>query len=115
VIELDDTSGTPPFEQVRDRVTALVDSGDLAAGDRLPTVRGLADQLGVAPGTVARAYRDLERAGVIETRGRAGSFVTGDGVARRARTAALDYLAETAALGLTPDEAVALLAEVRAG
>jgi DNA-binding transcriptional regulator YhcF (GntR family) len=113
VIELDHASGAPPFEQVRDQVVALVDGGGLQPGDRLPTVRGLADELGVAPGTVARAYRELERAGVIETRGRAGSFVTGDDVARRARTAALAYLAETAALGLSPAEAVALVEEVR--
>ena len=55
---------------------------------------------GLAPNTVARAYRELERAGVIETRGRAGSFVTGDQVAGRAKAAAAAYLAETAALGL---------------
>ena len=49
-------------------------------GHRLPTVRALAQELGIANNTVARAYRELEVAGAIETRGRAGSFVTGDAV-----------------------------------
>jgi len=108
-IRLDAGSGVPPYEQIRTRVSEAVDAGDLEAGDRLPTVRGLADELGVAPGTVARAYRELEQAGVIETRGRSGSFVTGDGVQRRAKAAALAYLAETRALGLSDTEAVALV------
>lgn len=112
MIELDQGSATPPFEQLRALVTAQVESGELQPGDRLPTVRALADQLGVATGTVARSYRELEQAGVIETRGRAGSFVTGDRVAMRAKAAALAYLAEARALGLGEAEAAALVAEL---
>lgn len=56
-------------------VEAGVRSGRLAAQDRLPTVRGLADELGVSPTTVASAYRDLQRRGVIETGGRRGTRI----------------------------------------
>jgi DNA-binding transcriptional regulator YhcF (GntR family) len=109
VIDLDSTSGTPPYEQIRAQVAAQVETGALQPGHRLPTVRGLADELGLATNTVARAYRELEQSGVIETRGRSGSFVTGDQVGRRAKAAALAYLAETRALGLNATEAVALV------
>jgi DNA-binding transcriptional regulator YhcF (GntR family) len=108
-ITLDPAGATPPYEQIRAQVVAHVEQGGLQPGDRLPTVRRLAEDLGVAPNTVARAYRELEQSGVIETRGRAGSFVTGDQVERRAKQAAADYLAQTKALGLSAAEALALV------
>lgn len=79
-------------------------SGELPAGSRLPTVRGLAEELGVAPGTVARAYRELEEAGVVETRGRNGTFValSDDSATRTAQEAARTYVERLRALGL-PD------------
>ena len=64
--------------QLREQITAAAVAGSLPAGTKLPTVRALADQLGLAPNTVAKAYRELENAGVIETRGRAGSYVALD-------------------------------------
>ena len=109
MIDLDSASSTPPYEQIRSQLAADVDTGALQPGDRLPTVRRLAEDLGVAANTVARAYRELEQAGVIETRGRAGSFVTGDQVTRKAKAAAVAYLAETKALGLSAAEALALV------
>lgn len=109
MITLDPTSPDPPYEQVRSRIVERVSSGELRPGDRLPTVRRLAEDLGVAANTVARAYRELEQAGVIETRGRSGSFVTGDQVERSAKEAAAAYLARTRALGLSADEALALV------
>ena len=99
MIDVDSASGTPPYEQIRSQLAAHVDTGALQPGDRLPTVRRLAEDLGVATNTVARAYRELEQSGVIETRGRGGSFVTGDQVTRKAKEAAVAYLAETKALG----------------
>lgn len=64
-------SAVPPFEQIRAGVTSLVQAGHLAPGAPLPSVRALAQDLGIAPGTVARAYRELEAAGVVRTvRGR---------------------------------------------
>jgi DNA-binding transcriptional regulator YhcF (GntR family) len=109
MIDLDDTSSIPPYEQVRSQIAAQVEGGTLQPGDRLPTVRRLADELGLATNTVARAYRELEQSGTIETRGRAGSFVTGDQVTRKAKAAAVAYLAETKALGLSAAEALALV------
>ncbi|MFJ3956108.1 GntR family transcriptional regulator [Arthrobacter sp. NPDC090010] len=68
-------SPVPPFEQVRAQFEAMIRSGELPDGARLPTVRALAGDLGLAAGTVARAYRELEAAGLIRTARRSGSTV----------------------------------------
>ena len=75
-------------------------------------MRALADDLGLAPGTVARAYKELEALGVVETRGRAGTFVTGSGVERSLREAASSYVASVRALGVADDEALAAVRRV---
>lgn len=108
VITIDSTLPEPPYDQVKRQITQLVADGVLAPGDKLPTVRRLADDLGLAPNTVARAYRELEAAGVVDTRGRAGTFITGDERSRAARRAAADYAQATRALGLTSAEAIEL-------
>lgn len=74
-IEVDLAAGVPPYEQIRTQVLAHVSARRLRAGDRLPTIRALASDLGVASGTVARAYRELESAGVVVTRRRTGTVV----------------------------------------
>lgn len=74
-LRVDLSSPVPPFEQIRAGIAVLVGRGDLAPGARLPTVRALAADLGVAAGTVARAYRELEAAGVVDSRGRRGTTV----------------------------------------
>ena len=61
MLAIDPTLPTPPFEQVKDQIVAQRASGELPAGHRLPPVRALAAELGVAPNTVARAYRELGR------------------------------------------------------
>lgn len=76
-LEVDHRSAVPPYEQIRARITELVAIGALVPGARLPPVRQLAADLGVATGTVARAYRELELAGTVEARGRHGTIVTG--------------------------------------
>lgn len=90
-ITVDAASGVAPFEQVRDQFADLIASGTLAEGDKLPTVRGLATDLQLAPGTVARAYKELEAQGLVTTRSRAGTVV-----APRAQSAdiALRHLAD---------------------
>jgi DNA-binding transcriptional regulator YhcF (GntR family) len=108
-IRVDHGDPTPPFEQVRAAVAAQVAAGELRPGDRLPTVRALAGDLGLAVNTVAKAYRELELAGVIETRGRAGSFVTGNRRDAAARAAAAAYVAEARALGLSDAEVLELV------
>ena len=70
-------SATPPYEQIRAQISSLIALGALAPGTRLPTVRRLAADLGIAAGTVARAYRELEQSGLIETRRRNGTVVAG--------------------------------------
>ena len=77
-------------------------------GTRLPTIRRLAADLGLAVNTVGRAYRELEEAGLIETRGPAGSFVSaaGEQGRERARRAAAEYAAVIASLGIDATEAV---------
>lgn len=109
MISLDPQSPVPPYEQVRAGVATAVSAGELQPGDRLPTVRRLAQDLGLAVNTVARAYRELEASGVIETRGRAGSFVTGDTRNRDLQQAAAEYLARVRALGADNDTALALV------
>ena len=109
MITLDPQAPEPPFEQIRASFARQIEDGELSAGVRLPTVRRLAGELGVAANTVARAYRGLEEAGLIETRGRAGSFVAGAGVDREARAAAAAYAERVRSLGLGADEAVSLV------
>lgn len=66
---------TPPYEQLRRQFAQLIGSGHLQPGERLPPVRQLAGDLGLAAGTVARTYRELEAAGLIRTRRGGGTRV----------------------------------------
>lgn len=72
---VDATSPVPPYQQVVDHVVGLVEQGTVDAGTKLPPVRALAEQLGLAANTVAKAYRLLESAGWVETRGRNGTVI----------------------------------------
>ncbi|MBX9247016.1 GntR family transcriptional regulator, partial [Actinotalea ferrariae] len=74
-LRVDLTAPTPVYEQIRAQVAGLVAVGALAAGERLPASRDLARDLGVAVGTVQRAYRELEAAGVVTSRRRTGTVV----------------------------------------
>ncbi|MBD0672009.1 GntR family transcriptional regulator [Streptomyces sp. CBMA156] len=108
-LSVDPASATPPYEQIRARIAGLARSGELPTGLRLPTVRALAEELGVAAGTVARAYRELEADGVVETHGRRGTLIaaTGDAAHRLAAEAAAEYAARASRLGLSPADALA--------
>jgi DNA-binding transcriptional regulator YhcF (GntR family) len=105
---IDTSSPVPPFEQLRMQLADQARSGDLAAGTRLPTVRKLAEDLGLAPNTVARAYRELEADGFIETRGRNGSFVSaqGDAAEKQAQEAARAYADRILKLGISRPQAL---------
>ena len=85
ILSVDPDSPVPPYEQIRSQVASMVATGVLPAGARLPAIRQLAGDLGLADGTVARAYRELETEGVILTRGRHGTFVNDGGVRRPSR------------------------------
>ncbi|KJY16177.1 GntR family transcriptional regulator [Streptomyces sp. WM6373] len=109
-ITIDGSAGSAaPYEQLRAQIAARARSGKLPAGFKLPTVRGLAEELGLAANTVAKAYRALETDGVIETRGRNGTFVAaaGEGAAREAASAAQAFAERVHRLGLTEAEAIA--------
>lgn len=74
-IRVDLASPVPPYEQIRSQVSMLASTGTLAVGDRLPTIRMLAADLGVAPGTVARAYKELEAEGTVTALRRRGTVI----------------------------------------
>ena len=102
---------TPPYEQLRRQLTGLIRHGALAAGDRLPPVRQLAADLGLAAGTVARAYRELEAAGLVESRRGVGTRVAAaaepvDPGRHRAvlHERAAGFVREARLLGATDDE-----------
>jgi DNA-binding transcriptional regulator YhcF (GntR family) len=114
IITVDPQSPTPPFEQIRIAIRQLVATGALPVGARLPTVRQLAADLGIAPGTVGRAFRELELEGIIESRGRHGTHVksaprrpqAAAERVRRIRDAATAYAAIAAELAIDPDTAI---------
>jgi GntR family transcriptional regulator len=90
VLTVDPRSGVPIYLQVIEQIKRSVAIGILQAGEQLPTVKQLALDLTINPNTVAKAYRELERDGVIETAPGRGSFVRGNGAIETTRTAAAD-------------------------
>ena len=105
---VDPASAEPPFEQVRAQLAGLITSGRLLPGDRLPTVRALAADLGLAVNTVARAYKELEASGLVETRRRAGTVVASGEHTADVAVAALAAKYALAARGAGLDDAAAL-------
>jgi DNA-binding transcriptional regulator YhcF (GntR family) len=115
ILHLRTDSPVPPYEQLRAQIATMVASGVLAPGARLPTIRQLAGDLGLAAGTVTRAYRELERDGVIAGRGRHGTFVRDRPAAavqpsdlgRRLEEAARWFAVQASQLGADPSTALA--------
>src|SRR5689334_14981929 len=110
-ILVDPASPVPPFEQVRAQLAASIRGGELAAGERLPTVRRLADDLGLAANTVARTYKELEAEGLVETRGRNGTVVSWspDVDTASLEQAAAAFASRARSLGVAPEEARRLI------
>ena len=104
-------SGGPPTDQVRDQIRGLITTGQLAAGERLPSVRQLATDLDVAPGTIAKAYKALETEGILETRIGSGTRVgmTASSTARSVVEAARKLAAASHRQGVDLDEATRVL------
>lgn len=115
-LTVDPADPTPPYEQLRRQLAALIGSGALGPGDRLPPLRQLAGDLGLAVGTVARTYRELEAEGLLTSR-RGGGTRVADGARRlpaadrraRLRDLAAAYLVQARALGATDEEIRAAL------
>jgi GntR family transcriptional regulator len=96
ILSVDPDRALPVYEQVREQIKRMVASGTLPAGTRLPTIRQLAADLGLAKGTIERAYDLLESDTVIKTQGRKGSFVMEMAKAtKHQQTIALDAAAES--------------------
>lgn len=118
ILRIQPGSRVPPYEQIRSQVATMATTGVLSEGTRLPTIRQLSRDLGLAGGTVARAYRELEADGVIVTRGRHGSFLA-DSNGHGRHAASDDVLADVAQafvvqarqLGADSERAVKLVQE----
>ena len=117
-INISAKEGAPIYQQIVNQVKYLVASGRLAPGEEIPPIRALAEQLTINPNTVARAYLELERAGVVTKRHGAGTYVSESGspLARRERVRILTrridaLLAEAVNMGIELDEIVGLLRE----
>lgn len=105
-VVLDATSPEPPYDQIRTQIARQVRTGELVPGQKLPTVRALAQELSVAANTVARSYRELEHRGVVVTRGRLGTFIAGDSVDSAVKQASADFVDQMRALGLDDEQIV---------
>jgi DNA-binding transcriptional regulator YhcF (GntR family) len=100
-VRIDPEAARPLFDQLRTQIIGGIRDGRLSPGTRLPTVRELAGELRMAVNTVARAYRELEGAGVVETRGRFGTFVARADPADAAMAAAAHaFVAAARSLGV---------------
>ena len=115
-LHLSPNDGVPIYLQIVQQVRYLVAAGRLVPGEELPPIRVLAEQLRINPNTVARAYRELETAGVVTKRRTAGTYVSdaGSPLARRERLRILTertdaLLAEARQLGFDLEMVVALL------
>ena len=110
-LEIDAASAVPPFEQLRAQLAERIRGGVIAPGERLPTVRGLADDLGLAVNTVARTYRELEAEGLVETRGRNGTVVSWspDSGTRELEQTAAAFAARARSFGVPPEAARLLI------
>ncbi len=115
VLTMDPDDPTPPYEQLRRQLADLITAGQLGPGDRLPPLRQLAGDLGLAVGTIARTYRELEHEGLLVSRRGGGTRVAADGraptSARRQLlgSMAADFVSRARQLGFTDEEITAAL------
>jgi GntR family transcriptional regulator len=114
-IHISTADGVPIYQQIVNQIKYLVSSGRLTAGEELPPIRTLAEKLVINPNTVARAYRELEGAGIVEKRRTAGTYISDQGspLARRERlkilTERIDaLLAEARQMDIAFEEVVKL-------
>ena len=110
-IEVDGRSGVPIYVQIVNQVRHAVGVGGLKSGERLPTVRRLAEELAIAPNTIVKAYNELQRMGLVESRAGVGTVVAagGEEVAREQRVEEVfrrlrALVRDAAALGISEDE-----------
>jgi DNA-binding transcriptional regulator YhcF (GntR family) len=111
ILRVEPQSPVPPYEQIRSQIATMASSGVIKEGTRLPSIRQLASDLGLAGGTVARAYRELEREGIITTRGRHGTFVDKvsppTSIERELQAAARSFVVRATQLGADAAQGIA--------
>ncbi len=110
-IEVDTRSGVPIYVQIVSQVKHALEVGGLRSGDKLPTVRALAEELTIAPNTIVKAYNELRRMGIVESRPGVGTVVAEgiEEVSRERRVEAVyerlrEVVKDAASLGITQDE-----------
>lgn len=117
-LSVDAAASVPPYEQIRGQLASLIAVGALTPGTQLPPIRQLAGDLGLSAGTVARAYQELEREGLVAGGGRRGTVVHGTAREieslrqRELRRAAQTYADRISELGVLAEDAVAEVARV---
>lgn len=113
MLTIDPALPVPLYEQLRDQFIEQITAGELAPGDKLPSVRQLAVELDLAPNTVARVYKELEASGYLQTQGRNGTTVAedlaGNETHRRASALTSEYLEAMARLGFNTERTVAYI------
>src|SRR5215510_7476708 len=115
-IHISTADGVPIYQQIVNQIKYLVSSGRLTAGEELPPIRALAEKLVINPNTIARAYRELEIAGIVEKRRTAGTYISDQGspMARKERLKILSeridhLLAEAIQMNVSLDDVIRLV------
>jgi GntR family transcriptional regulator len=109
LFRVNQSSGVPLYVQLMDQVKHAIEMGAIRPGEQLPTIRKVAEDLVMNPNTVARAYRELEHAGIIEVKHGAGAFVSQSAtgptkVLRKAQAVVQTAVERLASSGLTDEE-----------
>lgn len=113
VLAVDPTSAEAPFRQLKAQIVEGVTRSALTTGTRLPTVRKLAEEVGVSTATAAKVYRELEESGVLEGRGRSGTFVAAaDQPSAVLARAAEEFVELASSAGFNAEEAVTAVRDV---
>jgi GntR family transcriptional regulator len=124
IISVNTNSGTPIYLQLMEQIKHAIETCALQAGEQLPTMRKLAVELVINPNTVIRAYRELEREGIVEIRHGSGAFVSQSAASRTKISRKAQFVMQSAVdrlstAGLTEEEIRRLmeneLAQLRAG
>lgn len=113
--KIDSRDKRPIYQQIIDRVILLISTGVLTAGEKMPSIRNLAQELGVNANTVARAYAELEHKGIIETVAKSGTFVKDTNVSQEvysnAKQEIREFVNKYAQMGIARQELEALMQE----
>lgn len=111
--QLDLHSRAPIYQQLKEKILRLIMAGAIGPGDPLPSVRVMARELGINPNTVAKAYQDLKKSGLIYSVAGKGSFISGEETLdRQVAVSVLDHLREARSSGVDRQTALILIDEV---